>query len=161
MKTSSASIIEGYWGPVLAGVAVLGAVVGPVLLTHLAFRYRVWRYQTEAEFWDWLFTVPTGCLFGFTIAVVLALWTHRLHRRAFARSPLRSVQRWLPLRRRWLWYLLLPGIYVGSLILVGGLVYAGLILIGDFVEGSGYLLVIALAWAAFVWLIILVEGRIR
>jgi hypothetical protein len=95
----------------------IGVVAGPILLTWIAFLDHVRQHHTQAEFWTGFITVPLGTLCGGMFGVLLASYAARCEARARTRQA-GCEQTWLPLTGRWLWYGLLPALFVASLLAV-------------------------------------------
>src|SRR5262245_55857999 len=84
--------------------STIGGCAGAVVLTKLALAEHVARYDTAAEFWEPMITVPVGIVVGAVLGPVLTIFAQRLLTRKSV--PWRSTnQLSLPLNGRWLAYL--------------------------------------------------------
>lgn len=110
----------------------LGALLGPIVLTSLAFLAHLWRYGTPSEFWDPFFTIPLGLFYGGPIAVMCLQW-------ALVRPTLGPVR-----------YVVLPVAFAGSLVLV----YVMLMLVGKLTNVAVAWAAILLLWAVLVFLVV-------
>lgn len=57
---------------------LLGGLLGPTVLTWVAWLDHLRKYHSGAEFWGEFVTVPAGLLYGPVLAIGLAAWTRRV-----------------------------------------------------------------------------------